>query len=266
MAISTSLAIHPAHRYNLRMKKSLLATALFALTILQSAFSQNLPPSFSDKWGETEKNGLQQGKIIIRNIQKCKHISLQKGINPYADKVINVAEKINANYLAEIIYKMPKTGNEDIMEQAVAIFEDINLYKEIIYTDEKKGSSRNLFPLVEQRFRNDAPGYIQIGSHLRMDMLSAYDSELEIEWGKDGFFFHQQNVTPLLWKSFKAVKDGNMIAGICCFEWDGEYFVYALGGIRAPRIPFVIAEIERQFIGRIEDFTVFYIKKFKIKR
>lgn len=248
------------------MKKIAALKIFFMAALLAGAYAQSLPPSFTTEWGYTEKIGLQEGKIIIRNIQRCKNISIQKGLNPYVDKVIDVAEKIDANYLAEIIYKMPKEGNDDIIEQAVKIFEDINLYREIIYSDEKKGSNRNLFPLVEARFRNDAPGYIQIGSHLRMDMLSAYDSELEIEYGENGFFFHQQNVTPLLWRSFKAVKEGNMIAGICCFEWDGAYYVYALGGIRAPRIPFVLKEIERQFIGRIEDFTVFYIKRFRIQR
>ena len=209
---------------------------------------------------------LQDGQIVIRNIKRCKGISIKSGLNAYADKVVDLAQDINANYLAEIVCKMPKASNPDIIGQAVKIFGDINLYKEIIYSDEKKGSSKNLFPLVEPRFKNDGPGSIQIGSHLRMDMLSAYDSELEIQWGENGFYFQQKNVTPLLWKSFKAVKEGNMIAGICCFEWKGDYYVYALGGIRAPRIPFVIAEIERQFIGRIEDFTVFYIKRFDIKQ
>ncbi len=251
------------------MKKRLLSAAFSAIIALQFAapnFAQGspLPPSFASEWKRDELKKLESGKIVIRNIKKCKNISLKKGINPYADKTIDHAQNMNANYLAEIIYKMPKASNKSVIEQAVKVFEDINLYKEIIYTDEKKGSSRNLFPLVEERFRNDKEGWIKIGSHLRMDMLSAYDSELEIEWGAPGFFFKQQNVTPLMWKSFKAVKEGNMIAGICCFEWDGDYYVYALGGVRAPRIPFVIAEIERQFIGRIEDFTVFYINKFEI--
>lgn len=248
------------------MKKMFFLAALLALVLLSSAFAQRLPPNFSDEWTQDEMQELEQGKIVIRNIRKCKNISMKRGINSCADKVIDVAEEINANYLAEIIYKMPINGNENIIEQAVKIFEDINLYKEIIYSDEKKGFNRNLFPLVEQRFRNDRTGYIQVGSHLRMDMLSAYDSELEIEYGKNGFFFHQVNTTPLLWRSFKAVKEGNMVAGICCFEWNGSHYVYALGGIRAPRIPFVMSEIERQFIGRIEDFTVFYIKRFDIKR
>ncbi len=248
------------------MKKNFLFAALILFALLAASYAQKLPPCFASAWGDTEKVGLQQGKIVIRNIQRCKNISMQRGFNPCADKVIDVAEQINANYLAEIIYKMPKAGNEDIIEQAVKIFEDINLYKEIIYSDEKKGFNRNLFPLVEQLYRNDRPGYIQIGSHLKMDMLSAYDSELEIEWGADGFFFHQKNTTPLMWRSFKAVKEENMVAGICCFEWNGDWYVYALGGLRAPRIPFVIAEIERQFIGRIEDFTVFYIRRFRIKR
>ena len=248
------------------MKKSHILAAFFALALFQNIFAQTLPPSFTKEWKKKEIKDLLDGKIVIRNIRKAKNTSLDKGINPYADKVLKIAKDINANYLAEICYKMPKSSNQNIVGQAVKIFEDINLYKEIIYSDEKKGFNRNLFPLVELRFRNDAPGYIQIGSHLRMDMLSAYDSELEIEWGRYGFFFHQQNITPLMWKSFKAVKEGNMIAGICCFEWNNEYYVYALGGIRAPRIPFVMSEIERQFIGRIEDFTVFYIKRFDINQ
>ena len=248
------------------MKKSLFVAALLALALFQNISAQTLPPSFTNEWKKSEIQALQNGKIVIRNIKKAKNTTLDQGLNIYADKVLKIARDINANYLAEIIYKMPKSSNQTVIDQAVKIFEDINLYKQIIYSDEKKGSSKNLFPLVEQRFRNDRPGYIQVGSHLKMDMLSAYDSELEIEWGKEGFFFHQLNVTPLMWKSFKAVKEGNMIAGICCFEWGGDYYVYALGGIRAPRIPFVIAEIERQFIGRIEDFTVFYIQKFDIKQ
>ena len=248
------------------MKKIAALKIIFMAAFLAASYAQEFPPAFSTELKPEELSDLAEGKIVIRNIQKCKNISIQKGLNPYVDKVIDVAEVINANYLAEIIYKMPKAGNDGIIEQAVEIFEDINLYKEIIYSDEKKGFNRNLFPMVEQLYRNDRPGYIQIGSHLKMDMLSDYNSELEIEWGADGFFFHQKNTTPLMWRSFKAVKEENMIAGICCFEWNGEYYVYALGGIRAPRIPFVIAEIERQFIGRIEDFTVFYIKRFKIKR
>ncbi|MBQ7620131.1 MAG: hypothetical protein IJS51_08395 [Treponema sp.] len=89
------------------MKKHTLVAAFFVMATLTRAFAQ-LPPSFSSEWGDVEKNGLQEGKIIIRNIQRCKNISIQKGLNPCVDKVIDVAEKIDANYLAEIIYKMPK--------------------------------------------------------------------------------------------------------------------------------------------------------------
>ena len=248
------------------MKKQLFLAALFALALPIILSAQSQAPSFSIGWGDKELSGLEQGKILIRNIQRCKNISVKSGVNPCLDKVIKTAADANANYLAEIIYRMPKSGNEGVIDQAVKIFEDINLYKQIIYSDEKKGFQRNLFPLVEQRFRNDAPGQIQIGSRLKMDMLSEYDSELQIEWGPDGFFFQQKNVSPLMWRSFKAVKEENMIAGICCFEWDGYYYVYALGGLRAPRVPIIINEIERQFIGRIEDFTVFYIRKFNIKQ
>ena len=233
---------------------------------MAASHAQDLPPAFSTNLEPEALAGLEQGKIVIRNIQRCKNVAIREGFNTYVDKVLKTADDINANYLAEIIYRMPKAGNEDIISQAIKIFEDINLYKEIIYSDEKKGNQRNLFPLVEERFRNNKPGWIQVGSHLKMDMLSPYDSELQIEWGDAGFFFKQKNVTALTWRSIKAIKEENMIAGICCFEWGDSYYVYALGGLRAPRIPFIMTEVERQFIGRIEDFTVFYINRFKIKR
>ncbi len=246
------------------MKKILLSaiTAFFTLNI----FSQQISFPSNSSWSKKEIENLENGKIVIRNIKKSKKISILRGTNKYSDEMLDNFEQLDPSYLAEIIYKMPKRGNESIIKQAVEIFSDINLYKEIIYSDEKKGKERPLFPKAEIKERIDSNGEIRITTNLRMDMLSEYDSELVIKSDDDGFFFEQHNTEPLKWHSFTAVKSGKMVASICCFEHGEDYYVYALGGIKAPRIPLVLYEIERQFIGRIEDFTVFYIKRFKISR
>lgn len=247
----------------MNMKRTFFFAIIFLATL---AFAQTQSQLFNGTWKKEEIENLQKGEIVIRNIRKAKKISLNHGANPHADKVIKTIDDLDPVYLAEIIYKMPKAGNENIVQQAVTIFSDISLYKEIIYTDERKGKACPLFPEAEVKERQDTPAKIRIATHLQMDMLSDYDSELIIKNDANGFFFEQRNKTPLKWKSFTAVKSENMRAAICCFEFGGEYYVYALGGIKAPRIPFVLKEIERQFIGRIKDFTVFYIKKFNIKR
>lgn len=246
------------------MKKNLFSVILmfFALNF----FAQQIEFPFDSSWNKNEIRDLESGKIVIRNIKRSRGISILQGTNKHSDAMLKNFEMLDPSYLAEIIYKMPKHGNEGIFKQAVQIFSDINLYKEIIYSDEKKGKQRPLFPEAEVLQRTDSNGEIRIATNLRMDMLSSYDSELVIKNDADGFFFEQHNTQPLKWRSITAVKSEKMVASICCFEYGESYYVYALGGIKAPRIPFLIYEIDRQFIGRIEDFTVFYINRFNIKR
>jgi len=248
------------------MKKFLFLFFCFVLAGI--AFSQEMSYEgiFDSTWSAEEIESLERGEIVIRNIGKMKRRSIKNGLSPFVDEMIGDFEEVNPNYLAEIIYKMPAEKNESVIEQAVDIFSDISLYKEIIYTDEKKDKSTPLFPLTELVEREDSNGEIRIASHLRMDMLSDYGSELVIKSAADDFFFEQRNTTPLKWHSITAVGAQKMVAGICCFKYGESYYVYALGGIRAPRIPLVMREIDRQFLGRIEDFTVFYISRFEIAR
>lgn len=249
------------------MKKSAFSVFCALIAFFASnVCAQQVGFPFNSSWSETEIEDLENGKIVIRNIKKSKRISILRGTNKYTDEMLDNFEQLEPSYLAEIIYKMPKRGNESVIDQAVRIFSDIDLYKEIIYSDEKKGKRRPLFPKAEIRERTVSDSEIRIATNLRMDMLSSYDSELVIKSDGDGFFFEQHNTEPLKWRSFTAVKSGKMVASICCFEHGGQYYVYALGGIKAPRIPFVLYEIDRQFIGRIEDFTVFYIERFEIRR
>ena len=223
---------------------------------------------FNELISDDDLRKLEAGEIVIRNIKDRKNMCMRKGIGDYSDEILTMFNKLNPGYLAEILYMFPEEGNSDesIISQADAIFSDWPLYKEVIYTDEDTGKSKPLFPEAELVKRTDGYRWKSIWTHVKMDFLAPYDTELIIKTTDDTFFFSQINQEAMKYKFVTAVKPKNMQAAICCFKFRGNWFVYALGGVKAPVIPFVRNKIDHQFIGRIEDFTVFYINRFDIKR
>ena len=216
--------------------------------------------------GDLER--LWEGEIVIRNIKDRKNMCMTRGICDYADEILDMFSELNPGYLAEILYMFPEEGNSNasIIGQADRIFSDWPLYKEVIYTDEDTGKSKHLFPEAELVKRTDRYRWKSIWTHVKMDFLAPYDTELIIKTTDDTFFFSQINQEAMKYKFVTAIKPKNMQAAICCFKYRGCWFVYALGGVKAPKIPLVRNKIDHQFIGRIEDFTVFYINRFDIKR
>ncbi len=241
-------------------------TAFFAvlLTASVSLFSTQYP--FNDKFTSKDIKKLEAGEIVIKNIGKCKNASMIEKTSAVSDKVLELFNDLRPNYLAEIVYMIPLENNADIIEQADNVFSDISLYKEIIYTDEDTGKTTQLFPIADLISREDGDDFHIIRSHVKMDMLAPYDTELIINTTEDTFFFSQINQEPMKLGFVTAIKTTKMRAAICAFQYEGNWFVYALGGVTAPSIPFVRKKIEKQFIGRIRDFTIYYIKHFNIVR
>lgn len=243
----------------------LMATSLFAAAA--SKPNRRLFP-FNELISDDDLAKLEAGEIVIRNIRDRKNMCMRKGIGSYSDEILEMFDTLNPGYLAEILYMFPEEGNSDesIISQADAIFSDWPLYKEVIYTDDDTGESKPLFPVAELIKRTDRYRWKSIWTHVKMDFLAPYDTELIIKTTPSTFFFSQINQDAMKYKFVTAIKPKNMQAAICCFKFRGNWFVYALGGVRAPVIPFIRNKIDHQFIGRIEDFTVFYINRFDIKR
>ncbi len=249
---------------------ALILLLLLAASMLPAAMPKISRASFpfNGLISDDDLQKLEAGEIVIRNIKDRKNMCMTRGLCPYADEILDMFTTLNPGYLAEILYMFPVEGNSDdsIIGQSDAIFSDWPLYKEVIYTDEDTGKSKHLFPEAELVRRTDRYRWKSIWTHVKMDFLAPYDTELIIKTTDDTFFFSQINQEAMKYKFVTAVKPRNMQAAICCFKYRDNWFVYALGGVKAPVIPFVRNKIDHQFIGRIEDFTVFYINRFDIKR
>ncbi len=243
-------------------KKIVILILLFGLVDFFAFGSETFP--FNSNLSQSELEKLNDGGIVLRNIGTIKKICMEENVCQYSDEILRMFRDLNPSYLAEIIYKIPLENNSDLIEQAQKIFSDYSLYREIIYTDDYNGERCNLFRKSELIDFSEENSIKVMNLDVRMDMLSEFKAQLLLKEREGEFFFSQINQSPLKWKFITAVGTKKMRAGICCFQNDGFWYVYALGGIKAPRIPFITKEIDHQFIGRIQDFAVFYIQKFNI--
>lgn len=221
---------------------------------------------FSDGLAEDELCELEAGTIVVRNIRTINKATMLRGVDSFADSLLDMFTELKPTYLAEIMYMVPIAGNANVIEQAVQVFSDYTLYKQVIYKDGDDDEGRPLFPEADLIQRVDGDNLITIDTRVRMDMLSPYNTQLVIKYSDDTFFFSQINQEPMKLGFITAVKPTKMQAAICCFQYGENWFVYALGGVKAPRIPLVRKMIEHQFISRIEDFTTFYIGRFDFTR
>ena len=107
--------------------KNVIFFLYFIFSLSFSLFS--LP--FNSKLTESEIEQLNNGQIVIKNINNSKHISLNKEINPLCDQLINSICTLNPKYLAEVIKIIPYKGNEKINEIRIYSGEKYETVKEL---------------------------------------------------------------------------------------------------------------------------------------
>ena len=221
---------------------------------------------FNDKLTQGEHQRLEKGQIVIRNISDIELACLDQGKSTQSDKLLNMTQDLNPNYLAEVIYTLPYQGNETFLDQIETILADISLYTEILYDPNEDGDGVPLFPKVQPTGLFTNGNELHITSLLCMNPFDEYDSELVLERTDNSLLFYQLNLGKIQYKNIKLVSKQNMLAGISVFRYNDYWVVYAQGGVRALKLPFLRKKLEAAFINRIKDFASFYIKKVAIYR
>ena len=100
------------------------ALCVFALTIF-TLYSEALP--FDGSLSQKEIDDLNEGKILVRTIDKYKNMSIRSS-DKGAEKLLAEIKDLNPNYLAEVIQIKPYKGNEDLIRRFRAALEDIPSY------------------------------------------------------------------------------------------------------------------------------------------
>ena len=236
------------------MKKIII---LFTLFISIPAFS--LP--FNSLLSQKEKEDLLNGQVLIRNIDKYKNMCIE-GSNPGIQKLREIVDEQNPNYLAEVIQIKPYEGNENLQEVVRSALENISDYAGIPYWSERHQRYWDLYSsavIVGSSQINETTK--QINADLYMEPFGMIHSPIIIEQTDDFLLYSTTNNNNLKYEGFTVVKKQNMKSIILLFRYEDKWILYGVGGVKALKVSFLEQRIETSFINRIKTFCNFIFTK-----
>ena len=236
------------------MKKIII---LFTLFISIPVFS--LP--FNSLLSQKEKDDLLNGQVLIRNIDKYKNMCIE-GSNPGIQKLREIVDEQNPNYLAEVIQVKPYEGNENLQEVVRSALENISDYAGIPYWSERHQRYCDLYSsavVVGSSQINETTK--QINADLYMEPFGLIHSPILIEQTEDFLLYNTTNNNNLKIEGFTVVKKQNMKSLILLFRYEDKWILYGVGGVKALKVSFLEQRIETSFINRIKTFCNFIFTK-----
>lgn len=238
--------------------KNVIFFLYFIFSLSFSLFS--LP--FNSKLTESEIEQLNNGQIVIKNINDSKHISLNKEINPLCDQLINSICTLNPKYLAEVIKIIPYKGNEKINEKLEVLLRNVPDYAGIPYWSER---CQEYFPLYSSSeiLENKTEGNKEIiMADLLMEPFGHVQQNIIMYKEIDTILYFSENLNTLkYYDDFKCVSPNKMNMDVLLFRDGDNWILYGIGGVNAPKIPFFSERIETSFINRIKTFCNFVFTK-----
>ena len=234
---------------------------LFTTLIIFFNFSLFSLP-FNSNLSENELYELQQGKIIIRNINNEKKISLKSGVNKNSDILIQSINKLNPKYLAEVIEIIPINGNEDLVERLTNLLENVPDYSGIPLWSERHQTYFDLYSSAEIISISKKENSTEILADLLMDPFGHVQQNIVITNDYDSILYFSENLNTLkYYDDFKCVSPKKMNMDILLFKDEDNWILYGIGGVNAPKIPFFSERIQVSFINRIKTFCNFIFTK-----
>ena len=216
---------------------------------------------FNSKISEQELSDLENGKVLIRNIDYSKHMCLDSD-NELAAELKRSIKSLSPKYLAEVIKIKPYKGNENLPEVLEQLLLNVPDYAGIPYWSERNQRYYDLYSSAEITKIETIDNRTVILSDLKMDPFGKVNESIEIIKSDDGILYFSENLNTLNYKGkFDCVGPKKMNMCILLFRYEDNWILYGIGGVNAPRVPFLTARIETSFINRIKTFCNFVFTK-----
>lgn len=233
---------------------------LILLFSLLSSFIFASP--FNDNITQEDYSVLESGDVLIKNIRNKKNMGLKKGESETGDILLKEIDNLNPKYLAEIIQIKPYKGNEDLPQRLESLLYNISEYVNIPYYSERNKTTTPLYTEAKIKGMKAEDNCMVINAQFIMEPFGKVLQEIKITHSRDAIYFQTANTSPLyLENKIKCIKEWDMKSAILLFR-EGDYWVlYGVGGVNAPRLPFITDRIETAFINRIKAFCHYMFKK-----
>lgn len=216
---------------------------------------------FNSKLNDEDISKINNGEVLIKSIDKFKNMSLDSN-NPGAQKLMEIVQEHNPNYLAEIIQIRKIQGNEDLPEKLLSILENVEGYSGIPYWSEHHQCYFDLygFSLIEN-IEEINPQKKILNSIIDIRPFGFTRVPITIEKNDDYMLYYMTNNMDLKHKGINCVKKQNMKSLILVFKDGDNWVLYGVGGVKAPKIALFEQRIETSFINKTKTFCQFVYSK-----
>jgi len=234
---------------------------LLLFTILISTHLFSLP--FNSKLTEEELTKINNGEVLIKNINYKKNMSLITGINPLGDELHKKIDDLKPKYLAEIIQLKPYKGNEDLPQKLEAVLKAIPDYVGIPYYSVRAEAWYDLYSSAVITSEETNGNIKKISADIEMEPFGIIKEDIEIKKDNDSILYSAINKNLLsYYDKFNCVWPEKLMICIYLHRDGDNWILYGVGGVNAPRIPFFTERIETSFINRIKTFCDYIFKQF----
>ena len=215
---------------------------------------------FSDKISDEEKTVLNSGNVLIRNPHNLSNILfLPSDIN--SKQVLEELQQIKPVFLAEIIQIIPISSKPDLINNINQALIDIPSYKGIPYYSEHNKIWVDLYSKAHIISEKYADNHHYISAEFYMEPFGDISTDISIVKSKTSLFYSHINTTPVMYNNITCVKPGKMKYIIYVFKTGDNWILYGIGGVNAPKIPFIKNRVELSFMNRIKTFCNFIFQK-----
>jgi len=233
---------------------------LFTFFILSFSFSCFALP-FNSKLSEEEKKQLNNGEVVIRNIDYYKNMCLESQ-EPLALNLKEMIKNLSPRYLSEIIQVKPYDGNENLPEKLEQLLLNVPDYAGIPLWSVRHECYYDLYSSAEITSITKSEDRTDIIAKLNMDPFGIFDQSINIYSSSESILYFSENLQTLRYfDKFDCVGPKKMNMCILLFREGDNWILYGIGGVNAPKIPFFTERIETSFISRIKTFCNFVFKK-----
>ena len=218
---------------------------------------------FTSKLTSEEREEINSGKILIKNINYEKFMCLKKGQSELGDQLYSEIHDLNPKYLAEVIQIKPYKGNEDLPQRLEELLNNVPDYAGIPYYSVRAEEWYNLYDSAEITETIERSDGKFMKADLMMEPFDLVQEDIELTRAWDSILYTAVNTNKLRYlDKFDCVWPRKMKICILLLRDGDNWILYGIGGVNAPRVPFFTERIQTSFINRINTFCSFIFKKF----
>lgn len=215
---------------------------------------------FNKKLSDKELESLKNGEVLIRNIGSASKICIDSD-NEFAEKSVSIIKKLHPSYLMEVIQIRKCEKNENLIENLSSILLDIPSYKGIPYYSEHNKIWVDLYSEANVLSHEKNGETEKMVADLFMIPFDNIKTSIILTQTKDSLFYISENTEKIYYDNIPCINIGNLKSIITVFKYGDYYILYGIGGVAAPKVPFLTKRIELSFMNRIKTFCNFVYNK-----